>query len=160
VKSANLSILPWWFDRWYIVHTCLIKILMETSGMYICVECSTKFIFGILKTWKHISGHCSICLTKQYWKEFQCLQVYYRYMMYKIWNASFCQDDKNKRAIVQSFLIQILKESLVLSFCRVLPYVHFQCFGELKTRLHNIDPFTYIMNMVNIFDVLKNIIGM
>jgi len=35
-------------------------------------------------------------------------------MMYEIWNASFCQDDKNKRAIVQSCLIQILKESLVL----------------------------------------------
>jgi len=37
-------------------------------------------------------------------------------MMYEIWNASFCQDDKNKVAIVQCCLIQLLKESLVLSF--------------------------------------------
>jgi len=41
---------------------------------------------------------------------------FYRDMMYEIWNASFCQDDKNKVAIVQFCLIQLLKESLVLFF--------------------------------------------
>ena len=79
--------------------------------------------------------------------------------MYEIWNASFCHDDKNKVAIVQCCLIQLLKEPLVLSFfCRVFPYVHFEGFGELKMRYLQIDPFN--MNIINIFDVRKIIIEM
>ena len=51
-------------------------------------------------------------------------------------------------------------ESLVLSIFVVFPFVHFQCFGELKMRyLHN-DPFTYVMNIVTIPDVRKIIIEM
>jgi len=45
-------------------------------------------------------------------------------------------------------------------FCRVFPYVHFQCFGELKTRFLHIDPFSNIMYIVDIFDVWKIIIEM
>jgi len=45
-------------------------------------------------------------------------------------------------------------------FFRVFPYVHFQCFSELKTRYLHIDPFTNIMNIVDIFDVWKIIIEM
>ena len=81
-------------------------------------------------------------------------------MMYEIWNASFCQDDKNKLAIVQCCLIQILKESLVLSYFVVFPYAHFESFGELKTRYLHIDPFTNIKIIVNIFYVWKIIIVM
>jgi len=56
-------------------------------------------------------------------------------MMCAIWNASFCQDDKNKRAIVQSRLIQILKKSLVLFFfVKCFLVLIFNVFGELKTR--------------------------
>ena len=43
-------------------------------------------------------------------------------------------------------------------FCRVFPYVHFECFGELKTRYLHIDPFTNLMIIVNIFYVWKIII--
>jgi len=45
-------------------------------------------------------------------------------------------------------------------FCRVFPYVHFQCFGQLKARFLHIDPLNYIMNIVNIFDIWMIIIVM
>jgi len=47
---------------WSMVHHTHVpnQILMESSGMYIWFECSNKFIFRLLKSRKHISGHCSI----------------------------------------------------------------------------------------------------
>ena len=115
MNSANLSILPRWFDRWYFEHTCLIKSLMESSGMFICVEFSNKIIFGLLKSRKHISCNCKLP-NQTIFLIVSVFKIYYRDMMYGIWNASFCPYDKNKVAIVQCCPIQLLKESLVLSF--------------------------------------------
>ena len=133
--------------------------LMESSGMYICVECSNKFMFGlwslenIFPAIVQLHNHTIFLIVSVF-------KIYYRDMMYEIWNASFCQDDKNKLAIVKCCLIQILKNRYFCHFCRVFIYVHFECFGELKTRYHHIDPFTCIMNIVNIFYVWKIIIEM
>ena len=115
MNFANLRILPWWFDWWYIEHTSLIKIFMESSGMYICVKCSTKFIFGI---WSLENIFPAIVQLPNQTKliRVSVFKIYYRDMVYEIQNASFCQDYKNKVAIVQFCLIQLLKESVVLSF--------------------------------------------
>ena len=115
VNSAKLRILPRWFDRWYFEHTCLIKVWWnrEVSIFVLSVPISS-----FLAYWSHENifqaivqlPNQSIFLILSFYK------IYYRDMMYGIWNASFCQDDKKKVAIVQCCLIQILKKSLVLSF--------------------------------------------
>jgi hypothetical protein len=73
-----------------------------------------------------LSEHRSISLTKQYRKQFRCLDVCYRDVMCAIWNASLIHGDEHKGAIVRTCLIHILKESsLLYFFCRVFHYVHF-----------------------------------
>jgi hypothetical protein len=52
VNSGNLSILPWWFDRWYNRTHVSNQDFEIIIRLYTCVECSITFIFGISKTSK------------------------------------------------------------------------------------------------------------
>ena len=115
VNSAKLSILPRWFDRWYFEHTCLIKSLTESSGMYICVSVPIRS-FSAFWILENIFPAIVQLPNQTIFLIVLVFKIYYRDMMYEIWNASFCQDDMNKVAIVQCCLIVLLKESLFLSF--------------------------------------------
>jgi len=73
MNSGKLSILPWWFERWYNRTQCLIKILKESWDSIFVLNVPLRSFAAFWRPEKHISGHCLFCLTKQYWKEFQCL---------------------------------------------------------------------------------------
>ena len=73
VNSGNLSILPWWFDRWYNRTQCPIKNLKLSSDCTFVLNVPLRSFSAFWRPEKHISGHCLFRLTKQYWKEFQCL---------------------------------------------------------------------------------------
>ena len=115
MNSANLRILPWWFDWWYIEHTSLIKLLWNRQ---VCIFVLSVPLSSFSGFWSLENIFPPIVQLPNQTKliRVSVFIIYYRDIMYEIWNASFCQDDKNKLAIVKCCLIQIIKESFVLSF--------------------------------------------
>jgi hypothetical protein len=129
--------------------------------LYICVECSITLIFGILKTWKTYFRPLFISPNQTILKR---VSVFVSLLpWYDVWNLEcfilpgWLEQTFNRRILPNPNSKGIVNS---VRFCRMFHYVHFQFFGEMKTRFLHIDPFAYVMNIVNIFDVWKNIIGM
>ena len=121
-----------------------------------CVPLSSFSGFEVSKTY---FSHCSIAYQTKLIRV-SVFKIYYRDMMYGIWNASFCQDDKNKVAIVKCCLIQLLKATLVLSFiveC-FLMFIFSVLWAENAISPHR-SLYQYMI-IVNIFYVWKIIIVM
>ena len=114
-ELCKVSVLPRWFDLWYFEHTCLIEIWWNRQ---VCIFVLSVPIRSFSSFWslENIFPAIVQLHNQRIFLIVSVFKIYYRDMMYEIWNASFCQDDKNKLAIVKCCLIQIIKESLVLSF--------------------------------------------
>ena len=115
MNSAKLSILPRWFDRWYVEHTYLIKFWWNRQ---VCIFVLSVPLSSFSGFWSLENIFLAIVQLPNQTKliRVSVFKIYYRDMVYEIQNASFCQDYKNKVAIVQFCLIQLLKESVVVSF--------------------------------------------